>query len=157
MTFANIDSDTIHNLANPTGRRPRRDVRALAEHLAADPRFAGTSVDELAALVRAGTTVSLPARWPFLRQGAPADAVYVLLTGNASVFRHRDAVAELNAGEIFGELPLLVGGQRTATVTSLERVKALRVGYDQLTPLMQRYAGLEQVIAKVGARRLAAA
>jgi CRP-like cAMP-binding protein len=157
MTFADIDSDTIHNLANPTGRRPRRDVRALAEHLAADPRFAGSTVDELAALVRAGTTVSLPARWPFLRQGTPADAVYVLLTGNASVFRHRNAVAELTAGEIFGELPLLVGGQRTATVTSLERVKALRVGYDQLTPLLRRHAGLEQVIANVGAKRLAAA
>jgi CRP-like cAMP-binding protein len=157
MTFANIDSDTIHNLANPTGRRPRRDVRALAEYLAADPRFAGCSVEELAALVSAGTTVSLPARWPFLRQGAPADALYVLLTGNASVFRHRDPVAELGAGEIFGELPLLVGGQRTATVTSLERVKALRVGYAELAPLLQRHAGLQRVIADVGASRLAVA
>jgi CRP-like cAMP-binding protein len=157
MTLANIDSDTIHNLANPTGRRPRRDVRALAEHLAADPRFAGCSVAELAALVRAGTTVSLPARWAFLREGAPADAVYVLLTGNASVFRHRDAVAELGAGEIFGELPLLVGGQRTATVTSLERVKALRVGYDDLAPLLKQHAGLQRVIADIGARRLAVA
>jgi CRP-like cAMP-binding protein len=157
MTLANIDSDTIHNLANPTGRRPRRDVRALAEHLAADPCFAGCSVTELAALVRAGTTVSLPAHWAFLREGAPADAVYVLLTGNASVFRHRDAVAELSAGEIFGELPLLVGGQRTATVTSLERVKALRVGYDELAPLLTRHTGLHRVIADVGARRLAAA
>jgi len=157
MTFANIDSDTIHNLANPTGRRPRRDVRVLAEHLVADPCFAGCSVADLAALVRAGTTVSLPAHWAFLRQGAPADAVYVLLTGNAGVFRHRDAVAELNAGEIFGELPLLVGGQRTATVTSLERVKALRVGYDDLAPLLARHAGLQRVIADIGARRLAAA
>lgn len=149
--------DTIHNLANPTGRRPRRDVRAMAEHLAADAAFAGCSVEELSALVRAGKTVSLPTSWAFLQQGTPADAVYVLLTGNVGVFRHRNAVAELAAGEIVGEMPLLLGGQRTATVTSFGRAKALRVGYDEIAPLLNLHPGLHRAISRVGERRLQAA
>ena len=152
-----IDSDTIHNLANPTGRRPRRDVRALAEYLAGDPHFAGCSVTELSELIRLGTTVSLPAHWAFLRQGTPADAVYVLLTGAAGVYRHRDAVAEVGVGDLVGELPLLLGGQRTATVTSLGSAKALRVSYDALAPLLDRNDGLRRVVAEIGERHLHAA
>ncbi len=149
--------DTIHNLANPTGRRPRRDVRIMAEHLADSAGFAGCSTEELSAMIRAGKTVSLPTSWAFLQQGTPADAVYVLLTGNVGVFRQRSAVAELSAGEIVGELPLLLGGQRTATVTSFGSAKALRVGYRELAPLLHDNAGLRRAISTVGERRLQAA
>jgi CRP/FNR family transcriptional regulator, cyclic AMP receptor protein len=149
--------DAIGNLANPSGKRPRRDVRALAEHLAGDARFAGCTVDELADLVRAGTAVSVPAHWAFLQQGEPAHDLYLVLTGNAEVFRQRHPVAAIGAGDIVGEIALLRGGERTATVTSTDAIKALRVDYGRLEPVLARRPALRNVIAGIGAKRIGTA
>jgi CRP-like cAMP-binding protein len=145
--------DAIDGLAGPTGKRHRRDVHTLARHLADDPRFAGCTVDELADLVRAGTTVSVPAHWAFVQQGAPAHDLYLLLSGHADVFRRRQSVASIGAGDLVGELALLRGGERTATVTSADPIRALRIDYKRLGPVLARHPAVHHFIAGVGAER----
>lgn len=146
--------DTISNLGRPRARRLRRDVRVLAEHLTRDPRFAGSEVDDLVALVRAGTVVSVPAHWVFLQEGTPADSLYVLLAGHAEVFSERRAIADVGPGDIVGEIALLQRSERTATVTSSEPVKALRVDYRRLATVLARHPALRQVILGGGAGRV---
>jgi len=149
--------DTISNLANPARRRTRRDVRTLADYLSERPRLADCSLAELSALVAAGDAVSIPAHWAFLQQGAPATDMYLLLTGDAGVYQERRPVASVGAGDFVGELGLLRGGQRTATVTTNGRVKALRVDYGRLHELFVDSPALARTIAELGAKRLAAA
>lgn len=148
---------TVDNLAYSGRRRPRRHVRALAEYLATDPRFGDCTLDELTDLIRAGSAVSIPANWAFVQQGQPAHDLYVLITGHAEVYRQRRAVATVQGGDIVGEIAWLRGGGRTATVTSTDTLKALRIDYDGLVPVLERHRALRAVIAGVGAERIGAA
>jgi drug/metabolite transporter (DMT)-like permease len=68
------------------------------------------------ALARAAGAMDVPAGGSVLRQGTPADAFFLIERGRASVNRDDHHVAELGPGDFFGELALLRGGERTASV-----------------------------------------
>jgi CRP/FNR family transcriptional regulator, cyclic AMP receptor protein len=106
---------------------PHGEKRELVDKLSGYPTLANCSRDDIAALVDAGGPFTLPAGWPLVEQGVPADAVYVLTDGEARVFYVREQVATLGPGDIVGEMALLGGGQRRATVTTASRVSGLRV------------------------------
>jgi Major Facilitator Superfamily/Cyclic nucleotide-binding domain len=65
-----------------------------------------------------------------IREGDPADALYVLRTGSVEVGAGGDRLAELGAGSWFGELGLLEGIPRTATVRTTEPCTLLRIDGD---------------------------
>ena len=52
-----------------------------------------------------------------VREGDTADAFYVLLSGHLEATVNGHSVRELAEGDGFGEIALLQGGGRTATVT----------------------------------------
>ncbi|MDQ2797822.1 MAG: cyclic nucleotide-binding domain-containing protein, partial [Actinomycetota bacterium] len=97
---------------------------------------------EVTALVEAGGPFALPAGWPLVQEGIPADACYVLTGGEARVFHQREQIATLGAGDLVGEMALLGGGQRRATVTSSTRVTGLRIDNDALRGVLQKHAKL---------------
>lgn len=118
--------------------------------------FASCSRDDLEALVDAGGHFALPPQWSLLQEGIPADAAYVILEGRARVFRERDIVAELGPGDLVGEMALLAGGQRSATVSSVTRLSGLRIDYDKLAHLLSHRPRLiDAVRSVVSARTLA--
>jgi CRP/FNR family transcriptional regulator, cyclic AMP receptor protein len=131
------------------GLMPGREKRGLAAQLASYPTFAGCSTDDLEALVDAGGLVTLPAGWPFVSQGEPADACYVLLEGTGRVFLQRREIAQLGPGDIIGEMSFLSGGQRGATVTSSSHVTALRVENPVLSTLVERRPQLKATLQAV--------
>jgi predicted acylesterase/phospholipase RssA/CRP-like cAMP-binding protein len=75
-------------------------------------------------------------------QGDPGDSLYVLLAGMLGVRqRHDDGteteIDKLAPGAVVGELALLSGQQRTATVYTVNDCRVLRLtrrGFDQLSP-----------------------
>jgi CRP/FNR family transcriptional regulator, cyclic AMP receptor protein len=103
------------------------EKRDLINQLLGYPTFGRCDRDDVTALVDAGGPFTLPAGWPLVEQGIPADAVYVLTEGEARVFYVREQVATLGPGDIVGEMALLGGGQRRATVTTATRASGLRV------------------------------
>jgi CRP/FNR family transcriptional regulator, cyclic AMP receptor protein len=126
-----------------------RDKRELVDQLSTFATFAGCDRDDLVTLVQAGGTTQLPAGWPFVTQGEPADACYVLLTGSARVYMQRQEIAQLGPGDIIGEMAFLAGGQRGATVTSSDRVTALRVENDDLREIVEQRPHLKQTLQRV--------
>lgn len=67
-----------------------------------------------------------------MEQGAPADALYILVSGRARVSRRIDDEEEvplnvLGEGDEFGEMALVEGGHRTATVRCSTAVEVLRL------------------------------
>jgi CRP/FNR family cyclic AMP-dependent transcriptional regulator len=60
-------------------------------------------------------------------QGDAADACYVITDGEAAVYRNGRKVADLGPGSVFGELSVLDGGERTATVVMKTRGSLLRI------------------------------
>jgi CRP/FNR family cyclic AMP-dependent transcriptional regulator len=79
--------------------------------------------DDVEWLIDHGTTRQLAAGEVLIRQGVPADAVFILLEGRLSVLLDRLAgreIARLNAGEIVGEMSFLDSRPPSATVRAFE-------------------------------------
>lgn len=109
--------------------------------------FADLSTAELTKLVRSADRVSVPARWPLIHQRTPGDACYILLAGRVGVFSGRDRVAVLGPGDLVGEVALRWGRLRSATVSSLEPVRMLRIAGEDLARLLTEIPELRRVIA----------
>lgn len=125
------------------------EKRELVAQLSGYPTFANCDRDDVSALVDAGGPFTLPAGWPLVQEGIPADACYVLTSGSARIFHQREQIAEIGEGDIVGEMTLLGGGQRRATVTSASRVTGLRVENDALRPLLQKRPKLAEAFRAV--------
>jgi CRP-like cAMP-binding protein len=132
------------------------EKQTIVDELSSYDHFAACTRDDLEALVNAGGEFVLPPQWSLVHQGIPADAAYVILRGTARVYRERDLVATLGPGDLVGEMALLVGGQRSATVSSVTRLSGLRIDYQALTELLLARPGLTDAIRSVAnSRRLA--
>jgi CRP-like cAMP-binding protein len=125
------------------------EKRAIADLLAASVAFAGCDRSDIEALVDAGKQTSFPDGWPFVQEGTPADACYVLLSGTARVFHGRQEIAVLGIGDIIGEMAFVDGGQRTATVSATGPGTALRVEYDALREVLAKRSHLRDTMAAV--------
>ena len=104
---------------------------ALLAHLSGDAR---SLVED------SFVAVSYPFGSVIVREGDPADAFYVLVTGTARVVKRGENDQEvplnrLGPGDGFGELALLEGGSRTATVRASSEVHALRLDRSVFTAL----------------------
>jgi len=89
-----------------------------------------------------------PARYDFgeyiIRQGEPADAFFVLISGRARVVRASEAGQELSlnmlrAGAEFGEGALLSGGVRNASVRCSSAVEVLRLDKNDFEKLASEF------------------
>lgn len=106
------------------------------DHLAGVRLFAGLSRKELSKVARAVDELSLPAGKELVAQGAPGHECFVIVEGEASVQIDGDEVAKLGAGDHFGELALLDGGPRTATVVATTPVQVLVIGQREFAAVL---------------------
>src|SRR6266850_656810 len=96
-------------------------IRASAEEraqLAALPFFRGLDALELDRIAARLVTRRVPAGQTVFSEGDPGDRYYVVREGQAEVSIAGGSVRRLGRGEAFGELALLYGYPRTATVTA---------------------------------------
>jgi CRP-like cAMP-binding protein len=93
------------------------------------PLFAGLDRGHLEEVVAVGRRTSYDAGQAIVERGDPGDAMYVVLGGAAEVDVggrfHR-----LERGDFFGEMAVLAGKPREATVRAVEPVEALRIPAD---------------------------
>jgi CRP-like cAMP-binding protein len=95
------------------------------ELLAQVPLFKGCSKDELKLLDRATTRADYPTGHVLCKEGAIGRELIILLDGQAVVERDGTQITVLGPGDFIGEMSLLDGGPRTATVTSLSAISTL--------------------------------
>ena len=93
-----------------------------------------------------------------MRQGDDGDAAYVLITGKANVLVNTPSgllkVAELGAGQIVGEIAILVDIPRTATVEAQDELVALKISKDNFLRLLNSSSQVGIEIIRVLASRL---
>lgn len=93
-----------------------------------------------------------------IRQGEQPERFYVIVEGFVKV-THIDAngtehvVDYLTAGDYFGEIGLLEGGERIATVTAITRVKVISFDRDMFRRWMRQSPSSQDDIAQTAARR----
>jgi CRP-like cAMP-binding protein len=92
-------------------------------------------------------------------RGDPADSVHLITKGRFDVsivtgFGDVVALAIRGPGDVFGELALLMGDERTATVKALEPGETLVVRAAELRRLAQRHPALDEVLVRLLAKRV---
>ncbi len=135
-----LDSDTI---------RRQIDDNLLLSHLGPEAR-ALVSEEAEAMLCPGGEFL--------LRQGDPADAMYLVVGGRLqAIARHPDGtetqVGEIGRGEVVGEMALITREPRTASVQAVRDTQLLRVSADAFTRLVSEYPeALRRVSGTIVAR-----
>ena len=93
-----------------------------------------------------------------VRQGDPGDAAYIILAGEADVLIDNNGtmipVARLDENAVIGEIAILTGVPRTATVRAVGELTALRIGKDTFFKLITDIPDIGMEIMKELARRL---
>src|SRR5579863_2436980 len=88
--------------------------------------------------------LSLPGGWVLFHEGEAADALYVVVSGclGVTVLDHHGSeipVASIRGGETVGEMALLAGGSRSATVTALRDTELLRLDRSSCERLFEQH------------------
>jgi CRP/FNR family transcriptional regulator, cyclic AMP receptor protein len=93
-------------------------VGKIASELSKVPMFAGCSHRELQTVARAVREVRHEAGTVIAREGEPGIGLFIITEGRATVSIGGRKKGAIEPGEFFGEIALLDGGPRTATVTA---------------------------------------
>ena len=93
-------------------------ISDMVEHLGSVPIFEGCSKKDLQTIARQVREISHDAGYVIATEGDPGAGLFVIADGEADVTIGGKKVNHLEAGDFFGEMALLDGGPRTATVTA---------------------------------------
>lgn len=134
---------------------------ANAELLAEVPFLQLLDEKDRAALAADLDVVRFPAGRVLFNYGDPGDSLYVIRSGEVEVFFKDDTGERIvletaKAGEVFGELSLLDGGPRTASVVATQDLEALRVDRANLDHFLQRHPAATLDLLTAMGRRLRA-
>ncbi len=94
-----------------------------------------------------------------MREGEASDALYILMSGRLAASRAGTdgprRIGEIGRGEMIGEMSLLGGGLRTATVTALRDARLVRISNQGFLSFMQRHPSVTRQFIQILIRRLA--
>jgi CRP/FNR family cyclic AMP-dependent transcriptional regulator len=91
------------------------------------PIFAKTSEASLEAMLKSAIQKTVPAGEALVQKGQGGAGFYLLLDGAATVSTGGKKLAEMQAGDFFGELSVIDGAPRTADVTASKDTTCLVV------------------------------
>ncbi len=106
------------------------------------PLFAGMTDRAIEAISGLTTEVAYRDGEPIVREGDAGESFIVLVSGTAAVDRGGHQVRVLAAGDFLGELSLVDGGPRTATVTARGPVRALEVSRGDFRRLFEEFGAV---------------
>lgn len=124
---------------------------AVLEHI---PIFQGLTRSQLTGIQRLSDEVRYMKGAPIVKQGEPGDSFFVVLEGEAKVSINGKKVATLYPGDFFGEISLLDGGPRTATVTSQTPMALLELSRKRFYKMIDREPAVALKIGERLAHRL---
>lgn len=109
---------------------------------------------ELAEVASLTVPATLPAGTVLTREGQTGGLAYVIESGTAEVRRGDRRVATLGPGDVVGELSLIDGGPRTATVRATSDVEALEITTRDLQRLLRDAPRLRRSLLQALAARV---
>ncbi len=123
------------------------------EKLAGVSLFRGCSQSELKALAGITTEVEAAAGKVLCQEGKSGNECFVVIEGEAAVTIGGDEVTTIGPGGFFGEMALLDGGPRVATVTAKTDMRLLSLSRGEFTTLLADVPSVSRkMLEAVGAR-----
>jgi NTE family protein len=120
--------------------------------------FSDLGATEREALAAELETCALKRGDELVRQGDPADALYIVLSGRfvVTLAGRREPVTEIGPDQPIGEMAFLTEGRRTATVTAMRDSLVLRLGRAEFEGLAAKHPGIWRTLTCALSQRLAA-
>ncbi len=91
-------------------------------------------------------------------EGEEGSSLFLIVSGEVKVFTRGEKgehlpLAELGAGDFFGEVSLLTGKPRTATITAKNQVTTIELAKDKIDAIANQYEGVRSVLEDFYTRR----
>jgi CRP-like cAMP-binding protein len=130
----------------------------LQEFISRSHIFQLVDDDGLTRLAKVASEVTFRPGDVILREGDPGDAFYAILQGEVSVDAHdlageKKHIALLSSGTVFGEIAALTHEPRTANITALTAVRALRFEIVSVFAVLKDYPDVLAELNRLGVSR----
>lgn len=122
--------------------------------IAACPLFAGLDAHGMATVAQATVEVEFPADRTVARQGEIGSGLFIVADGAVRVVRDGEIIAHLGPGEFFGELSVLDGGPRNASVIADGPTTCLALATWDAERVLREQPGVALAVLRVLAARL---
>lgn len=119
------------------------------------PLFAGCSKAELTQIAGLADELQFDAGRTLIREGERGSEFVVVLEGEVDVTRNGRKIARRGDHSFFGEIALVAGTPRTATVTTATQLRALVITDRAFDRLMRDSPQIQSKVLKSLAERLA--
>ncbi|MGK7877948.1 MAG: cyclic nucleotide-binding domain-containing protein [Xenococcaceae cyanobacterium] len=112
--------------------------------------FENCTEEQLQELMEKGRRQVVQEKQILFRENEPGNSFYIILSGSVEIFSEQSnkILATRYNGEFFGEIAVLMGIPRTASVRALEDTTLFVVNRDGLQNLLSKYPQLAEKIAE---------
>jgi cAMP-dependent protein kinase regulator len=122
------------------------------------PLFRGMSRAEIAAVIRGLNLLSFGPGAILVTEGEPGDSLFILTTGLCRAYvRNADGnnveVRQLKEGDFFGEISVLSGRARTATITAATPCELLELDRASLDSILETHPNVRNVLEEFFMKR----
>lgn len=128
------------------------------EHLRDQPLFSGLADAELAELAARAELMRLAPGAVLVAEGDAGDCLYLTLTGRFEVTKRAGdrelVIAARGPGEVIGELALVEGSQRSATVRALDEARVLKISRETFEQVLLPSPGAALRLLRIMMERL---
>ncbi len=142
----------------PTGDSDANGADAKLPAFHRSPLFSTFASDELLAVIRGLSLLTFEAGEIIVSENEPGDSLFVVASGSVRIYArdrsgHNNQVRLLEQGEFFGEISLLSGKPRTASVTAAVPTELLELDRPTLDTIAAQHPQVPKVIKEVSDRR----
>lgn len=123
------------------------------------PLFRDFSVDEMVAVIQGLKLLSYESGEIIISEGEPGDSLYMLSAGRVKAFKRNPAgkqalLGEMSEGAFFGEISVLTGKPRSATVVAATTCELLELDRDTLHEITATHPHVWDVLREYAERRM---
>ena len=143
------ESPSLHTLMRRSWERPTE--RDWADVIGALPLFSRLGKRQVRGLAKLATVVDYSPGEIIVQAGERGDSFYLVLEGRASVAGRSRT---LGPGDFFGEMALIDGGPRSATVTAKTEVRTMKLPRRAFIKTLEQDSRIALAIMEVLAERV---
>ena len=137
---------------------PHQEEPPGGNQIVVSPLFKDFSVDEMVAVIQGLKLLSFERGDVILREGQPGNSMYMLTAGSVRAFVRKDGkqvkVGDLEEGAFFGEISLLTGKPRSATVAALSHCELLELDRITLDSIAASHPHVTDVLKEFAQQRM---
>ena len=153
MMDGSIPYDPDHRL-EPATSGPGADQEDKIERLKEVPMFQECTPRQLRRIAKIARVFDVAAETVLTRVGDPGNEFFLIIDGTARAEVTGTRDVSMHPGEFFGEMSLLDGGPRSATVVAATPVRLLVISRRHFTELLKDLGGLTDALLVTLSRRV---